>query len=104
MFFGAADQILDQEDNNYETEVDTELLGGVVMAYCVITPMILLAYSYEGTNVVQRTSMDVIFSFVGAFVLVAVGGEKGKYVYYILFNLYEMKKKSYTVFIHVTKK
>jgi len=45
---------LDVEDVVYPQEVDTELLGsGAVMAFSIITPMILLAYAIEGRKNVQ---------------------------------------------------
>jgi len=47
---------------------------GVVMAFAVITPMILLAYALEGRKSVQATSMDMIFCFVAATLLIAAGG------------------------------
>ena len=54
--------------------MDTELLGGAVLAFTLITPMILLAYALEGVENVQRTSMDILFSTVGGILLIAVGG------------------------------
>jgi len=54
VFFGASDMQLDVEDVVYPQEVDTELLGsGAVMAFSIITPMILLAYAIEGRKNVQ---------------------------------------------------
>ena len=45
---------LDVEDVVYPQEVDTELLGsGAVMAFTIITPLILLAYAVEGRKTVQ---------------------------------------------------
>jgi hypothetical protein len=45
---------LDVEDVLYPQEVDTEVLGtGAVMAFAVITPMILLAYAVEGRKQIQ---------------------------------------------------
>jgi len=74
VFFGASDLNLDQNDVTYKTEIDTEFLGGALVAFTIISPLMLLAYAVEGTNVIQRTSMDVLFSITGAFVLVALGG------------------------------
>jgi hypothetical protein len=56
-------------------QVDAEILGaGVVMAFTVITPLILLAYAVEGRKAVQSTSIDSMFSFVAAITLIAAGG------------------------------
>lgn len=59
----------------YPTEADAEILGaGVVVAFTIISPMILLAYAIHGRKAVQATSMDAIFCFVGACTLIAAGG------------------------------
>jgi hypothetical protein len=76
IFFGASDMQLDAEDVVYPQEVDAEILGsGVVMAFTVISPLILLAYAVEGRKNVQATSLDTIFCFVAAATLIAAGGE-----------------------------
>ena len=76
MFFGAADGILDAKDVTYETEVDAEIIGaGTVMAFTVITPMILLAYSIYGADTIQATSLDALFCFVGSAMLVTSGSK-----------------------------
>ncbi len=41
MWLGASDLKLDQNDPNYEAEVDTEILGGALMAYTIISPMVI---------------------------------------------------------------
>jgi len=86
---------LDVDDVVWPQEVDAEILGqgkstlcaaqkhghkitiflGAVMAFSVITPMILLAYATEGRKTVQATSLDLIFCFVAAATLIAAGGE-----------------------------
>ena len=54
MFFAASDMVLDNEDIIDSTEADAEILGaGVLMAYTLITPLMLLAYAVEGRKVVQ---------------------------------------------------
>ncbi len=75
VFWGASDMILHQDDPNYETEVDTEILGGAVVAFVIITPLMLLAYAVEGTETIQRTSLDALFCITAAFTLIALGGE-----------------------------
>ncbi len=40
VWFGASDEKLDQSDPNYEAEVDTEIIGGALMAYTIITPLV----------------------------------------------------------------
>ena len=45
------------------------------MAFSVITPAMLLAYSVEGTKAVQRTSLDALFCLAGAIMLITTGGE-----------------------------
>ena len=40
----------------------------------IVTPLILLAYAVEGRKRVQATSLDPLFSFVGAALLIASGG------------------------------
>jgi hypothetical protein len=45
---------LDVEDVVYPQEVDAEILGsGVVMAFSIISPLILLAYAVEGRKNIQ---------------------------------------------------
>ena len=46
------------------------------MAFSVITPAMLLAYSVEGTKAVQRTSLDALFCLAGAIMLITTGGER----------------------------
>lgn len=75
VWFGANDQYLDQKDPIYEAEVDIEILGGCVMAFVIITPMILLAYAIEGTDAIQRTSLDSLFTFTAAATLIATGSK-----------------------------
>lgn len=76
VFFGASDLILHSDDVTYPVEADAEILGaGVVMAFAVITPMILLAYAVEGRKKVQGTYLDAMFCFVGAATLIAAGGK-----------------------------
>lgn len=48
---------------------------GAVMAFTVITPLILLAYAVEGRKAVQATSLDYVFCGVAAGLLIAAGGE-----------------------------
>ena len=48
------------------------------MAFSVITPALLLAYSIEGTKAVQRTSLDALFCLSGAIMLVTTGGERAE--------------------------
>ena len=95
IFWGANDNILDQVDNNYETEVDTELLGGAVLAFTIISPMLLLAYALEGVEVIQRTSMDILFSTVGGIVLIAVGGELGEVLIGLILALDKFRSFAY---------
>ena len=60
VFFGASDMQLDVEDVVYPQEVDTEMLGsGAVMAFTVITPLMLLAYAVEGRKNVQVQSIEI---------------------------------------------
>ena len=40
----------------------------------IVTPLILLAYAVEGRKRIQATSLDPLFSFVGAALLIASGG------------------------------
>ena len=47
----------------------------------IVTPMILLAYAVEGRKRVQATSLDPLFSFVGAALLIASGGMVIEYIY-----------------------
>ena len=54
VFFAASDRVLDNEDIIDSTEADAEILGaGVLMAYTLITPLMLLAYAVEGRKVIQ---------------------------------------------------
>ena len=56
-------------------ELDIEILGnGTLMCFMIVTPMILLAYAVEGRKTIQATSLDALFSFAGAALLIAVGG------------------------------
>ena len=67
--------ILHAEDPAYPTEADAEILGtGTLLCLILVTPMILLAYSVEGRKAVQSTSLDCLFSFAGACLLIAAGG------------------------------
>ena len=75
MWFAATDGTLNSQDPTYETEVDAEILGGCVMAFTIITPLILLAYALEGTEVVQATSLDSLFCFTAAATLIATGSK-----------------------------
>ena len=60
VFFGASDMQLDVEDVVYPQEVDTEMLGsGAVMAFTIITPLMLLAYAVEGRKNVQVQSIEI---------------------------------------------
>ena len=69
--------ILHIEDPAYPTEADAEILGtGTLLCLIIVTPMILLAYCVEGRKVVQQTSLDCLFSFAGACLLIAAGGMK----------------------------
>jgi|FrelakmetLWP11LW_1041352.scaffolds.fasta_scaffold612510_1 hypothetical protein len=44
--------VLDNDDIIDNTEADAEILGaGTVMAFTIITPMMLLAYAVEGRKV-----------------------------------------------------
>ena len=62
-------------DDVVHKETDAEILGtGATMAFTIITPMILLAYAVEGRKRVQATSLDAIFSFIAAALLIAAGG------------------------------
>merc|ERR1711997_176371 len=75
VYFGASDMILDTQDPTYPAAADTEIIGnGALICLIIVTPMILLAYAVEGRKNVQATSLDAIFSFVGAAMLIAVGG------------------------------
>ena len=75
VYFGASDMILHAEDPAYPTEADAEILGtGTLLCLILVTPMILLAYSVEGRKAVQSTSLDCLFSFAGACLLIAAGG------------------------------
>ena len=67
--------VLNTYDSIYPTEADAEILGcGTLICLMIVTPMILLAYAVEGRKNIQATSLDAIFSFVGAAMLIAVGG------------------------------
>ena len=60
VFFGASDMQLDVEDVVYPQEVDTEMLGsGAVMAFTIITPLMLLAYAVEGRKNVQVQYIEI---------------------------------------------
>ena len=75
VYFGASDMVLNTYDSIYPTEADAEILGcGTLICFMIVTPMILLAYAVEGRKNIQATSLDAIFSFVGAAMLIAVGG------------------------------
>ena len=76
VFFGASDMILHNEDPFYPTEADAEIIGsGTLMCLIIVTPMILLAYAVEGRKRIQATSLDPLFSFAGAGMLIAAGGK-----------------------------
>ena len=45
----------------------------------IVTPLILLAYAVEGRKRIQATSLDPLFSFVGAALLIASGGKYKKF-------------------------
>lgn len=49
--------------------MDTEILGGCVMAFVVITPMILLAYAIEGSEIIQESPE---FQLIGLATLIFV--------------------------------
>jgi len=75
IFFGASDMMLHNEDAAYPTEADAEILGsGTLTCLMIVTPLILLAYAVEGRKRIQATSLDPLFSFVGAALLIASGG------------------------------
>ena len=77
VYFGATDLILHANDAMYPTEADAEILGsGTLMCFIIVTPMILLAYAVEGRKAIQATSLDALFSFAGACMLIATGGMK----------------------------
>ena len=68
--------ILHNEDPFYPTEADAEIIGsGTLMCLIIVTPMILLAYAVEGRKRIQATSLDPLFSFAGAGMLIAAGGK-----------------------------
>jgi hypothetical protein len=47
--------VLDNEDIIDSSEVDAEILGaGTLMAFTIISPMILLAYAVEGRKVLEQ--------------------------------------------------
>lgn len=87
---------LDVYDYIYPKEVDTEIIGsgssfqfnsifiwfgkhvaslGALVAFSIVTPMILLAYAVEGRKKVQSTTLDMLFSFVGATIFITAGGK-----------------------------
>ena len=67
--------ILNVKDSRYPHEADAEMIGsGTLMCLMIVTPMILLAYAVEGRKNVQATSLDPLFSFAGAGLLIAAGG------------------------------
>ena len=73
--------ILHTNDNVYPTEADAEILGcGTLICFMIVTPMILLAYAVEGRKNIQATSLDALFSFAGACMLIAVGGKINNYL------------------------
>ena len=75
VYFGAADTHLDVDEPINPMELDIEILGnGTLMCFMIVTPMILLAYAVEGRKTIQATSLDALFSFAGAALLIAVGG------------------------------
>ncbi len=83
MFFGAADLELASRDPDYPTEVDAEIIGGVTMAFTIISPAILLAYAIEGREAVMRTALDAVFCLVGAIMMITLGGtESQTYIFY----------------------
>ena len=52
VFFAANDMVLDNDDVIDPTEVDAEILGaGTLMAFTIISPLMLLAYAVEGRKV-----------------------------------------------------
>ena len=54
--------------------------GCRMICFIIVTPMILLAYAVEGRKNVQATSLDALFSFAGACMLIAVGGKLFKHL------------------------
>lgn len=51
VFFGASDDILNAEDERWEAEVDAEIIGaGAVMAFTIITPLMLVAYVKDSSR------------------------------------------------------
>ncbi|TRY78313.1 hypothetical protein TCAL_05016 [Tigriopus californicus] len=75
IFFGATDMILHSQDDRYETEADTEIIGsGTVTAFAIISPLLLMTYIAEGRSAVQRTFMDAVFSLAGGGLFLATGG------------------------------
>ena len=90
--------MLHNEDAAYPTEAAAEILGsgkrspspvfgffshhlkksflnsGTLTCLMIVTPLILLAYAVEGRKRIQATSLDPLFSFVGAALLIASGG------------------------------
>ena len=76
VYFGATDLILDTQDPTYPAAADTEIIGnGALICLIIVTPMILLAYAVEGRKNVQATSLDALFAFAGATLLIASGGK-----------------------------
>ena len=56
--------------------ISFKILGcGTLICFMIVTPMILLAYAVEGRKNIQATSLDALFSFAGACMLIAVGGK-----------------------------
>ena len=85
--------ILHAEDPAYPTEADAEILGtGTLLCLILVTPMILLAYTVEGRKAVQSTSLDCLFSFAGACLLIAAGGKNIFLVKSILFILFRVEQ------------
>ena len=78
--------ILHVNDVTYPTEADAEILGsGTLTCFIIVTPMILLAYAVEGRKEIQRTSIDALFCFAGACMLIATGGKFSKCVFLIFY-------------------
>ena len=85
--------ILHAEDPAYPTEADAEILGtGTLLCLILVTPMILLAYTVEGRKAVQSTSLDCLFSFAGACLLIAAGGKNIFIVKSILFVVFRVEQ------------
>ena len=75
VFFGTTDFAMNYK--NTPNETDAEILGcGTLTAFCIITPIILLSYCWEGKDVVQTTVLDAAFAFIAAAMLIAAGGKQ----------------------------